>query len=117
MSEDYNFEIQFFESIYKKNTRDHRVVEILGHLHTRQGNVDEGLKMDRRMVRLKPEDPLAHYNLACSLALKDRKKEAVRSLRNAIDLGYNDSEWIQSDPDLKDLKECPEFQELVSRLE
>ena len=47
--------------------------------------------MDRKFVRLAPINPTAHYNLACSLALKKRKADAVRALpRSAVELGYRD---------------------------
>ena len=86
MSDDFSFEIGFFENLYKRDTKDIRVIEILGHLYTKEGRIDEGLRMDRKMVRMRPEDPTAHYNLACSLALKERKRDAVQSLRQAVEL-------------------------------
>lgn len=116
MADDYSFELQFFESLYKRDTRDTRVIEILGHLYTKTGRIDDGLRMDRRLVRLKPEDPLAHYNLGCSLALKKRKKDAVDSLQRAVDLGYDDLEYMQSDPDLQILKNYPGFQIILAQL-
>ena len=69
--------------------------------------------MDRKLVRLDPGDPTAHYNLACSLSLKGRKEEAVKVLRSAISLGYKDFYWMKHDPDLKDLRNYSGFQELL----
>lgn len=104
MSEqDFDFEIGFFESVFSRDKRDTRVIEILGHLYTKSGKITEGLKMDRSLVRLQPDNPLAHYNLACSLSLKKRKKEAVESLKTAVSLGYKDYDWMAQDPDLKPL--------------
>ncbi len=116
MANDYSFELQFFESLYKRDTRETPVIEILGHLYTKTGRIDDGLRMDRRLVRLKPEDPLAHYNLGCSLALKNRKKDAVDSLQRAVELGYYDHEFMQSDPDLQKLKAYPAFRDLLAQL-
>ena len=65
--------------------------------------------MDRKLVRFLPENATAHYNLACSLALSKRNADALRSLRKAIELGYNDIDWMMQDPDLKALKQHPEF--------
>ena len=42
--------------------------------------------MDRRLVRLLPSNPTAHYNLACSLALVKQKAAALRSLQEAVKL-------------------------------
>ena len=40
----------------------------LGHVYTRLGRLEAGLEVDRRLVRLIPHNPTAHYNMACSLA-------------------------------------------------
>ncbi len=111
---DHDFEIGFFESILKRDPRDTSVIELLANLYTKTGRIDEGLKMDRKMVRLRPENPVAHYNLACSLALKNRKAEAVKSLRTAIENYYRDWEWLVRDPDLKNLHDYPKFKTLLA---
>ena len=115
--EDPNFEIGFFESVLRRDPKYTEVIEILGGLYTKTGRIADGLKMDRRLVRLMPENATAHYNLACSLALSKRPGEALRSLRKAVDLGYSDVDWMLQDPDLDALKERPEFRKLLSRLE
>ena len=117
MAEDFRFETVFFESLYRRDTKDVRVIEILGHLYTSGGRIEDGLKMDRRLVRIRPEDPNAHYNLACSLALKKRKREAVLSLRRAIQLGYSDFDWLRTDNDLKSLHRYAPFLDLLAEIE
>ncbi len=73
--------------------------------------------MDRKLVRLEPENPTAHYNLACSLALSRRKIDALRALERAVTLGYNDYDWMQQDPDFEGLKDHPAFQQLLAKLQ
>jgi tetratricopeptide (TPR) repeat protein len=114
---DPDFEIRFFEEVLKKNPSYADVVELLGGLYTKQGRVDEGLRMDRKLVRLAPQNPIAHYNLACSLALKRRKADAVRALRRAVEMGYRDLDWLREDPDLASLRDDASFQEIESGLE
>lgn len=114
---DLDFEVSFFEGVYARDKSDTRIVELLGHLYTKTGKITEGLRMDRRMVRLQPKNALAHYNLACSLALKKRKKDAVESLKNAVALGYEDLAWMIRDEDLVALRDYPAFIELLDRLE
>src|SRR3954471_13427247 len=92
---DPEFEIRFYESVLRRAPRYVAVVEILGGLYTRQGRIAEGLKMDRKLVKLQPANPTAHYNLACSLALSKRKSAALRELRHAVKLGYSDFDWMQ----------------------
>jgi hypothetical protein len=72
--------------------------------------------MDRRLVRLQPANATAHYNLACSLALTRRRSAALRSLRQAVELGYSDFDWMSQDPDLEALKTYPAFTALLDQL-
>ena len=110
---DLEFETRFYESVLRRDRSYVDVIELLGGLYTKQGRVAEGLKMDRRLVRLQPRNATAHYNLACSLALSKRKPDALRSLHRAIELGYTDLEWMQQDPDLAGLKGDLEFERLL----
>jgi len=114
--DDPTFDIGFFESILKRDPRYTEVVEILGGLYTKVGRIADGLKMDRKLVRLLPTNATAHYNLACSLALSKRPTEALHSLHQAVDLGYSDADWMLQDPDLEGLKSNPQFQKLLRRL-
>jgi hypothetical protein len=113
---DINFETRFYESVLRRDRSYVDVIELLGGLYTKQGRVAEGLKMDRRLVRLQPRNATAHYNLACSLVLSKRKPDALRSLHRAIELGYDDLDWMLHDPDLHSLKGHPEFERLLRQL-
>jgi predicted Zn-dependent protease len=113
---DLDFELSFFESLHKRMPKDLRVASALAHIYTKAGRIDAGLKMDRKLVRLDPEDPTAHYNLACSLSLKGRKADAVKALRSAISFGYKDFHWMQHDPDLNGLNKYSGFQDLLNDL-
>jgi tetratricopeptide (TPR) repeat protein len=113
---DRGFEITFYESILRRDPHYTAVVEILGGLYTEAGRIAEGLKMDRKLVRLMPANATAHYNLACSLALSKRKADALRSLEHAVALGYKDADWMLEDPDLDALRNHPQFLELLSKL-
>jgi len=114
--ENFDFELGFFEQVQKRMPSDVRVVSILAHLYTQCGRIDDGLKMDRKLVRLQPEDSTTHYNLACSLALKGRKADSLKTLRTAITLGYMDFQWMQHDPDLNSLQDYTGFQALLKEV-
>ena len=115
-SHDPEFEIGFFESVLRRNPRYGSVIEILAGLYTKTGRIADGLRMDRKLVRLQPANPTAHYNLACSLALTKHNIAALRALRQAVELGYSDFDWMQQDPDLDALKHQPEFVALLEQL-
>jgi Flp pilus assembly protein TadD len=69
--------------------------------------------MDRKLVRLQPDNATAYYNLACSLSLSKRPADALTTLAQAIALGYDDAEWMANDPDLAPLQNRPDFKTLV----
>ncbi|MFP4351506.1 MAG: tetratricopeptide repeat protein [Puniceicoccaceae bacterium] len=114
--DDLSFEIRFFENLSRRDPKDVRVLEVLAHHYTKSGRISDGLRIDRRIVRHDPANPLAHYNLACSLALKKRKKEAVESLCVAVERGYGDIDWMLRDDDLASLREYAPFLQLVKRV-
>jgi tetratricopeptide (TPR) repeat protein len=116
MSMDKNFQISFYEKILQHNPHYVDVIELLASLYTQEGRIDDGLKMDRKLIRLMPESPSAHYNLACSLALKNRKADAVKELHRALDLGYDDFKWLTGDPDLKSLYGYEAFDAILKRI-
>lgn len=115
-SHDPEFEMRFFESVLSRDSTYTEVIEILGGLYTKHGRIADGLRMDRKLVKLQPSNATAHYNLACSLALSRRKSDALRSLRQAIALGYSDYDWMMQDPDLEELKKHPNFVGLLEQL-
>ena len=75
---------------------------------------DEGLELDQRFVELEPDNAVGHYNLACSLALKNRQEDAITTLRTAFEKGYRDFGWMMEDADLKGLHDNPAFSALLA---
>ncbi len=110
------FEINFFEGVHRRCPRYVEVIELLGGLYTKTGRIADGLKMDRKLVRLQPTNATAHYNLACSLALSERPLPALAALRRALELGYSDYEWMRQDPDLKPIAHDPAFLEILQEV-
>ena len=93
-------ELDFLQAIARRLPEDIDVLRALADLYTRTGAYTEGLHADERLSRLCAEDPVVWYNLACSLALLDRADDAFDALNRAVELGYNDYEWMKKDPDL-----------------
>jgi Flp pilus assembly protein TadD len=54
----------------------------------------------------------AMYNLACAYALKGDSGPALEWLERSINAGFDDSEKIQSDPDIASLRAEPRFKEI-----
>ncbi|MFM8496417.1 MAG: tetratricopeptide repeat protein [Planctomycetia bacterium] len=108
-----DFDIDFFEKLLARNGESVEVLRTLGELVSKKGDVLRALEIDRRLVERLPNDFLARYNLACSLALAGRPDEAIDSLSSAILLGYDDLAHLEVDPDLDSLRERPDFRALL----
>lgn len=106
-------ELKFLENIAQRLPEDTEVLRALGDLYTRTGDCAEGLRIDERLSHLCSEDPLVWYNLGCSLALMERKEEALEALSRALELGYDDYEWMKKDPDLTGLHGDPRFESML----
>lgn len=113
---DLDLEIQFLEGIVRRDPTYTEALQILGDNYTRRGLYQEGLKIDERLCRLRPDDSLVHYNLACSYSLTNQVEMAVEALEAAINLGYRDFKWLAQDPDLKNLRDHTEYKRIRAKL-
>lgn len=108
-----DFEIRFYERVLKEKPDHLDALMILADVYTRKGLYDRGLEMDERLSKLCQEDPIVHYNLACSYALTGKRELAVAALQKAVQLGYDDLPHLLKDPDLKTLHNDPAFEALI----
>jgi len=66
-----------------------------------------------KAIQLSPGDPLMLYNAACFYSRLGEKPMALQMLHNAIAAGYEFYEWITRDPDLENIRNEPEYVELM----
>lgn len=111
---DLRGQLAFYEGLLKRTSKDLELLKVMGDLYMKVGDHDKGLQIDKRLARITPKDPLVHYNLACSYAILRDTNRALKSLKKAIELGYDDPEWMQCDPDLKNLREIDGFKRLIN---
>lgn len=113
---DLDIEISFLEGIVLRDPEFVEALQILGDDYTRRGMLDKGLKVDERLSKLRPDDPLVYYNLACSYSLSDRLELAATALQRALQLGYRDFRWMAKDPDLRKLRLSAYYKKVRAKL-
>jgi tetratricopeptide (TPR) repeat protein len=113
---DLDTKIEFIEGLVRRDPNYVDALQILGDHYTQRGRITEGLKVDERLARLEPQNPLVFYNLACSYSLAEEFDRAATALEKAVQLGYRDFVWLAKDPDLKKLRAQPAFDEVRAKI-
>jgi adenylate cyclase len=77
------------------------------------GQTGQALREGEAAIEASPGDSVMLYNAACLYARLGEKRRAVDTLREAIDAGVRNFEWMKHDPDLNSLRDDPDFLELT----
>jgi tetratricopeptide (TPR) repeat protein len=110
-----DFELEFFGRILAADADYADVLRVHGNNLTAKGLYARGLDADRRLARLRPDDPSVQYNLACSYSLLRMNDSALASLELALRLGYDDIEHMLRDADLEQVRRDTRFMGLLCR--
>ena len=109
-SNNLDFEISFLEGVLKHRPNYIDALAPLAEAYTRRGFFKKGLEIDKRLAFLCQDDPVVHYNLACSYVLSGYTAKALAALKRSVRLGFEDLGHLKKDPDLKPLCEYAPFQ-------
>lgn len=108
-----DFEIWFYEGIQGCCPEYVEVLQALGNAYTARGYYEKGLWVDLKLAELCPRDPVVQYNLACSYSLIGELDDAVQHLRKSVELGYEDVQHMNSDPDLRNARTDDRYDEIL----
>ncbi|MGR3220991.1 MAG: TPR end-of-group domain-containing protein [Candidatus Anammoxibacter sp.] len=111
-----DFNISFYEGILKNNPCLVECLNFLGNAYTATGMYAKGLEVDKKLSRLRPNDSVIIYNLACSYSLTEEIDLAISSLAKAIEFGYNDIEQLEADSDIDNIRDDKRYIELINSL-
>ena len=59
---------------------------------------------------------LALYNITCAYSVTNDKQKALKYLEKAIAAGWNNLDHMESDPDMDNIRDEPEYSALLKRL-
>jgi tetratricopeptide (TPR) repeat protein len=113
---DLDIKIRFMEGLVRRDPDYVDALQLLGDHYTQHGRYTDGLKVDERLARLEPRNPLVFYNLACSCSLTGQFDRAASALETALQLGYRDFRWLARDPDLHQLRQQPIFRDIEAKI-
>ena len=107
------FELDFFAALLERRPEFVEALKAHAKNLALARRHHDGVQYDRRITRLRPQDALARYNLACSLALIRHHDDALTELRRAVELGYRDFAFMMKDRDLDAIRRDPRFRALL----
>ena len=110
-----DFEIEFLGRLLERDPYFVDALRVQASNLAAKGQYARALQLDRRLVRLTPEDAIAWYNLACSYTVLGMIDPGFFALQRALELGYDYADRLRRDPDLKALRRDPRFDRLLRR--
>ncbi len=91
-----------------------KLLVLMNDAHSQQDYYAMGT-LCHRGINLRTAGALWHYNLACALTLQDNPEEAIDALEQALNLGFDDLQHLQEDPDLTGLRKRDDYRKLVEK--
>lgn len=79
------------------------------------GEYDQSRKDWLQAKDLGNEPGIVHYNLACSYARENDTEKVIENIKESKEFGFNVREFAESDPDLANMRNNPEFQKAVGQ--
>jgi tetratricopeptide (TPR) repeat protein len=110
-----DFELEFLGRILERDPYFVDALKVHGNNLAAKGQYARALQLDRRLVRLTPEDAIAWYNLACTYTVLGMIDPGFFALQRSLELGYSWFSRLRRDPDLKALRRDPRFARLLHR--
>jgi tetratricopeptide (TPR) repeat protein len=68
------------------------------------------------VIKTSFENPVVLYNLACAYSLNKEKKNAIKTLKKAVEKGFTDIEMIEKDRDFDSIRDEDEFKVIIEGL-
>ncbi len=114
----YDQAIQEFEKALKLDPGNATVRKNLETARQNHGIIrdrNDRIAQAQKEVEARPTDPRVAYHLAQVYASFDEKDQAFTWLAKALQLGYDDLEFVKSDPVLAGLRTDPRFTQLLEK--
>lgn len=112
----YAESVEEFKKALKEYPQDFRAnyYIALSYLHLKDYTLS--VAHFKTCIEQEPQNIGAHYNIACAYSLQGNIDDAIRHLALAIKYGYDDSEHLEKDSDLNNIRSDPRYKELLESL-
>lgn len=135
MKQDWKAAQEDFQNAFELDKHDSQAITGLAICMVYNHQEDKAIQFVESQLKKFEQNALFHYNVACVFGralvnLKDQpqtpavqqqiaayQKKAIHYLALSSQLGFDDAEWMQKDPDLAELQNLPDFRKLVQQIQ
>ncbi|PHN08465.1 tetratricopeptide repeat protein [Flavilitoribacter nigricans] len=89
----------------------------IGMAYAHNGQLEKAREAFTEYEKHHPDEGHAYRNWAMYYALQKDREKALEHLQKAIDMGYNNLDWIKTDDSMDILRKKKEFKEIIAQLE
>nr|MDQ2971811.1 tetratricopeptide repeat protein [Pseudomonadota bacterium] len=104
------------EQHIRLNPHDTRALYIGAQNLWHVGEQKKAIELTEQALGQGQDEPMVLYNVACLYTTQGNKQRALDLLEKAVELGFGDSAWIETDSDLEPLHEEPRFRALLASI-
>lgn len=99
------------------NPHDTRALYFGANNLARIGDNEKARELAERALRQDQNEPVVLYNVACFYALQGDLDQALILLEKAVDMGWGDRAWMETDSDLEPLRRHDRLKALLDRID
>ena len=85
------------------------------HAHYELGDRETAMKWNERAMELGPRDTATLYNAGCLFSLMGEFDKCFECLHRAVEFGFSNRAWVETDPDLQPIRSDPRYEPLLRR--
>lgn len=114
--EQWDEAIAQFRKIVKSQPNNGNAWLNLGFCLMKVNKIDEAMETQVKAAKFEESRILANYNIACIHSLNKEADKALEYLKKAVDLGFDDYEFMTNDPDFDFIRQDPRYVSIASEM-
>jgi adenylate cyclase len=109
--------LELIERHLEMNPHDTRALYIGSNLLSTVGEQEKGTELAERALAQDENEPVVLYNVACFYAIEGNSDRALELLAQAVERGWGDRAWLETDSDLDVLRADERFTALLENMD
>jgi len=85
----------------------------LAILYSQKGDYERAMVCLKKILKIRPEDAGAYYNIACMHSLQNDVEESIAWLKKAREKGFKNWDLLKKDKDLENVRGTLFYKELI----